>query len=116
MTDERTIAPAGSKSDVRPVPTSPPEGAEVRPEELRDVADREALLEKLRGLAQWTALIAAPAFYLFGRLLTDSFYGRFSVSPDEVGLTYFALVVPAAVATVTVVAAVVAVIIALRLA
>jgi hypothetical protein len=58
----------------------------------------------------WTAATGGPTLYVLGRMVTDRFYGRFGVLPEDVGLTYASLLVPTAM--LTILAAAVAVVLA----
>src|SRR5438477_588438 len=66
--------------------------------------------------AGWTAAIGGPLVYALGRLMADIFLRRFGVVPEEVGITYSSLVLPAAILTALAAAVVVVLVMAGRLA
>ncbi|MFD5828337.1 hypothetical protein [Lentzea sp. NPDC060358] len=51
-------------------------------------------------LLGWVSALSGPIAYAIGRLVAETFYGRFGVLPGEVGLSYGALVAPALVVVV----------------
>lgn len=71
-----------------------------------DEGERSARLGAATEIAGWALAIGGPVFYALGRLMAETFFHRFGVIPEEIGLSYGSLVLPAATVAVAVVAVV----------
>lgn len=110
--DETSVPDPGAN------PTSATESATEAGAGIPDERDsgRVQRLTAARQWALWTTAVGGPILYALGRLMADTFYGRFGVAPEEAGLTYASLVLPAALLAAIAAAASVAIVLLGRLA